>query len=98
MKYELIKSDVFTKKAGKLLKRNPEFIPLLSNVLITLKEYPFSPTLKTHKLKGNLRNSYACSLNYEYRIIFKILYNFQLESSTENVIYLETIGTHDEVY
>ena len=52
---------------------------------------PFSSSLKTHKLKGNLKDFYACSINYEYRIVFIILIQ-------DDEITLFDVGTHDEVY
>ena len=34
------------------------------------RENPFHPSLKTHKLKGVLRNFYSFSVGYKYRIVF----------------------------
>ena len=56
-----------------------------------LTNNPFENSLKTHKLKGNLSDFYACSLTYQYRIVLTI------EVRDEEVI-LVNIGTHDEVY
>ncbi len=42
--------------------------------------------LKTHKLKGPLKNCYAFSVNYEYRIIF--------EYETKTTAVLLTVGDH----
>ncbi|MEK7813572.1 MAG: plasmid stabilization protein, partial [Candidatus Desantisbacteria bacterium] len=47
----------------------------------------------THKLKGDLEGSWACSISYDLRAVFKFV---QYEES--EAILLETIGTHDEVY
>ena len=52
---------------------------------------PFDHSLKTHKLKGNLKGLSSCSLNFEYRIILNI-------KIVEKKIYLIDIGTHDDVY
>ena len=100
MKYNLIKSTIFSKKASKLLQSRPELINIFKEKLIHISENPFSINLKTHKLKGQLSDSWACSLTYEYRIIFKIIKSFKIdhENEVDNVILLETIGTHDEVY
>ena len=57
-----------------------------------LEDNPFHTSLKTHKLKGKLSSCYACSINYEYRIVFKLC------ESELNCIELLNIGTHDEVY
>jgi len=37
------------------------------------KKYPFSKTLRTHKLSGKLSGHYAFSLDYNYRVIFKYI-------------------------
>ncbi len=98
MSYELIKSSHFSKKASKLLKLHPDYITIFRQKLTALSENPFSAQLRTHRLKGQLDGSYACSLSYGHRIIFKILDNFLIEGESKNIILLETIGTHDEVY
>ncbi|OGW36398.1 MAG: hypothetical protein A2Y97_01880 [Nitrospirae bacterium RBG_13_39_12] len=77
------------KTSSKLTKRNPSLEPQLEKVLIELKKDPFTPSLKTHKLKGDMEGLFACSLTHELRIIF------ELSSKT---IRLLDIGSHDEVY
>jgi mRNA-degrading endonuclease YafQ of YafQ-DinJ toxin-antitoxin module len=54
---------------------------------------PFQAKLRTHKLKGELKDSYACSAGYDLRIVFKFV-----EHENSSAILLESIGTHDEVY
>ena len=84
------------KKAFKKLVKND---PVLKNrILITmelLQHDPFQPKLKTHKLKGILEDNWACSVDYDLRIIFDFVKN-QLTDETE--ILLMNIGTHDEIY
>ena len=46
MSFDIVKSEVFTRKAGKLLKKHPELIPLFKEVLTKLKENPFDISLK----------------------------------------------------
>ena len=46
--------------------------------------------LKVHKLKGNLKNTYAFSVNYQIRIVF--------EYETKKTVNLLYIGNHDSVY
>jgi mRNA-degrading endonuclease YafQ of YafQ-DinJ toxin-antitoxin module len=60
-----------------------------------LAENPFFPHLETHKLKGKLTGSWACSVGYDFRIIFDFI---KTEGNTEENIFLLEIGTHDEVY
>lgn len=44
------------------------------------------PSLKNHKLQGRLRDFYSFSVNYSYRILYKI---------KDNKVVLAEIGTHD---
>ncbi len=46
--------------------------------------------LKVHKLKGNLKNTYSFSVNYQIRIVFEYE-----NKKTANLLY---IGGHDELY
>ncbi|MFK5975270.1 MAG: type II toxin-antitoxin system mRNA interferase toxin, RelE/StbE family [Sulfurovum sp.] len=89
--YDIITSDKFRKKSKKFFKRHPNLKYKFKNIINQLSLNPFEPSLKTHKLKGNLKELYACSLNYEYRLILSIVI-------IDNEIYLLDIGTHDEVY
>lgn len=56
---------------------------------------PFLPKLKTHKLKGRLDGLWACSVEYDCRIIFFFASDPQED---EDAIVLVDIGSHDEVY
>lgn len=58
--------------------------------LAIFKENIFDKRLKTHRLKGNLKNYYAFSINYSNRIVFKII--------EEDSVYFIEIGSHDECY
>ncbi|MEH1867519.1 MAG: type II toxin-antitoxin system YafQ family toxin [Nostoc sp.] len=65
------------------------------NVLRLLADDPFTPSLKSHKLTGNLAGLWSCSVAYDCRIIF----NFsEDEKLLEMVILLIDIDSHDEVY
>ncbi len=54
---------------------------------IIFKKNPFDPKLKTHKLKGKLKDCHTFSISYHHRIVF--------EFSKKNLIYFHTIGSHD---
>lgn len=73
--------------------RNSESAPLLQAALQSLAEDAFHPGLKTHKLKGELAGSWACSAGYDLRIIFEFV-----QQEGAEAILLQTAGTHDEVY
>jgi addiction module RelE/StbE family toxin len=86
----IIWDDPFAKKLKKILKKHPELLNLFKDKITLLSIEPFDVILKTHKLTGQLKEYYACSVNYEYRLIFKII--------DANNIFLIDIGSHDEVY
>lgn len=60
-----------------------------------LENDPFTPSLKSHKLTGDLDGYWSCSVNYDCRIIFTF---YQDEKPEETLIILVDIGSHDEVY
>jgi addiction module RelE/StbE family toxin len=70
---KLIASKSFTRDAKRFLKKNPQFTKNVKMTLSLLESDAFQPQLKTHKLKGNLKNSWACSVGYDLRIVFEIV-------------------------
>ncbi len=89
----LYRSKSFVRTARKFLKRRPELTGDLADALRKLETNPYHPSLKTHKLTGELDGSWACSAGYDLRIIFRFG-----KHAGQSVIILETVGTHDEVY
>jgi mRNA-degrading endonuclease YafQ of YafQ-DinJ toxin-antitoxin module len=75
------------------VKKNPEAAPTLQAALESLAADAFHAALKTHKLKGELAGSWACSAGYDLRIVFEFVQHEGAEA-----ILLQTVGTHDEVY
>jgi mRNA-degrading endonuclease YafQ of YafQ-DinJ toxin-antitoxin module len=67
----------------------------IAEVLRLLIVNPFAPQLETHKLKGKLSGSWACSAGYDLRIVFDFV---KAEKDKDDDILLFAIGTHDEVY
>ena len=92
---KLIWSKTFLRASKKVVSRRPEFQKEIENTLRILVRDPFDPQLKTHKLKGKLSGTWACSVTHNYRIIFDFVKN---EEGKEDDIFLIEIGTHDEVY
>jgi len=89
--YEIKQTDTFEKKSIKFFKKHRDLVPKFKKIIEKLTDDPFENSLKTHKLKGNLSDFYACSLTYQYRIILTI-------EIRDEEIFLVNIGTHDEVY
>ena len=93
MSRPLIKTSAFVRSAKKVLKRDRMLAQALQDTLTLLSEDAFHPSLKTHKLKGDFSGFWACSVEYDLRIIFE----FVQEEGVEAIL-LEAVGTHDEVY
>jgi mRNA-degrading endonuclease YafQ of YafQ-DinJ toxin-antitoxin module len=93
VKRALIRSNAFVRAARQLLRKNPHLTADIQAALALLSEDAFHPRLKTHKLKGHMEGSWACSGGYDLRIIFEFV---DFEGS--EAILLQTLGTHDEVY
>jgi mRNA-degrading endonuclease YafQ of YafQ-DinJ toxin-antitoxin module len=93
VKRVLIRSSSFVRAAKRIVKRYPQSIDAIRDALLLLESDAFHPTLRTHKLKGKLKGSWACCAGYDLRIVFR----FGQDGGKEAVI-LETMGTHHEVY
>lgn len=79
-----------TKDFEKSFDRLPSKIQMLAVKKIYLfRNNPFYSSLKTHKLKGELKNFHSFSINRQYRILFEFL--------SRNKVLLYDIGTH-EIY
>ena len=93
MKRTLLSSNTFIAAAKKVVKKDRRVAEDIKDILDLLSEDIYHARLKTHKLKGNLKGSLACSVGYNLRIVFRIV-----QYRNSEAILLETIGTHDEVY
>jgi mRNA-degrading endonuclease YafQ of YafQ-DinJ toxin-antitoxin module len=93
MRRVLLRSAAFVRAARRIVKKNPESAANIQATLEALAEDAHQPALKTHKLKGDLAGSWACSAGYDLRIVFAFVTHEGAEA-----IQLQTIGTHDEVY
>jgi len=73
-----------------LKKLNPKIIKKLNNLLKILAENPYNPKLKTHKLRGKLKNKYAFYVSPNIRVIFTYI--------NKTTVLLIGIGSHDDLY
>ena len=93
MNRELIPTTAFTRAARKYLKRHPQSQTRLRDALKSLSNDAFAPSLKTHKLKGELKDAWACSVEYDLRILFQFV-----DGANGEAILLLSVGSHDSVY
>lgn len=59
----------FVRAFKRAAKKYPALNREIADTLRLLQENPFAPQLATHKLKGKLAESWACSAGYDLRII-----------------------------
>ncbi|MBN3926054.1 type II toxin-antitoxin system mRNA interferase toxin, RelE/StbE family [Nostoc sp. NMS4] len=85
----------FKRSFKRLIKKNPQLQDKILAVLELLGNDPFTMSLKSHKLTGQLDGLWSCSVVYDCRIIFA----FKKDTITgDDLIILVDIGSHDEVY
>jgi len=77
------------------MRKRPDLNSDIEETLRLLPVNPFAPQLETHKLKGKLSGSWACSAGYDLRIVFDFV---KAGEDKDDDILLLAIGTHDEVY
>ena len=92
---EVVWSSGFKRSFRKITNKNPQLKNQIFKVLRLLADDPFTPSLKSHKLTGDLAGLWSCSVAYDCRIIFNLSED---ENLLEMVILLIDLGSHDEVY
>jgi len=94
-----MRSLIWGKTLARSLKRTAKKYPTVNkeieDALRLLQDDPFASRLATHKLKGKLAGSWACSVGYDLRIVFDFV---TTPGQQEDEILLLEIGRHDEVY
>lgn len=91
MKYKIIYTDSYNRRAGKFLKKHPELIGQYEKTLKLLEIDPHHPSLRLHALAGKLKDLSAVSINLSYRITLEMIL-------IENTIIPVNVGHHGEVY
>lgn len=76
----------FKKSAGNFSQRERKKISEKINLFLT---NPYSPSLKTHKLSGKLKDYWSFSITYQLRILFRF--------NNESIVEFIDIGGH-EIY
>jgi mRNA interferase YafQ len=91
----LVPDPSFKRSLKRLTRKNPQLKEKVSEILDLLSEDPFAPSLKSHKLTGQLDGWWSCTVSYDCRIIFGFENN--LKAGEERILLID-IGSHDEVY
>lgn len=88
---EIILTSNYRKTAVNFFKKRPSLKGQYAKTLLFLKDNPFHPSLRLHKLKGNLKDFYSVNINMQYRIMIDFIIK-------DDQIFLLDIGEHDELY
>ncbi|MEW6235819.1 MAG: type II toxin-antitoxin system mRNA interferase toxin, RelE/StbE family [Candidatus Omnitrophota bacterium] len=91
----LVWGKTFIRALRRVLRKHPAFENDIEETLRLLQENPFASPLATHKLKGKLTGSWACSAGMDIRIVFDFIK--RTDRQEDDILLLE-IGAHDEVY
>jgi len=89
--WQLAWTATFSRRCRKLLPRNPSLERALSTALARLADDPHHPSLRLHRLHGDLEGLWAVRVTYSVRLVI------DLDESTHEITLL-ALGTHDEVY
>jgi len=85
----------FKRSFKRLINKNQQLQDKVLSVLELLGNDPFAPSLKSHKLTGQLNGLWSCTVAYDCRILF----SFKKDEMTgDDLIVLIDIGSYDEVY
>jgi len=91
MSYKIIVTESYLKKLKKFIKKHPEILERYVKTIEILEIKPYHPSLRLHKLQGNLCEFHSISTNMDYRVIIDFIIQ-------DNEIIPVDIGTHDDVY
>jgi mRNA-degrading endonuclease YafQ of YafQ-DinJ toxin-antitoxin module len=88
----------FVRCAKRLVKRNPGLARLLRETIESLGADMHSPSLRSHRLKGELIGCWACRVTHGIRIVFELGSAQTIDGVTAETIVLLAVGSHDAVY
>jgi addiction module RelE/StbE family toxin len=87
---EAVWDQGFKRSYRKRIHRHPQLNRQFREKMEVFLQEPFDSQLRTHKLSGKLKGTWAFSINDEYRVIFEFI--------NKQKVLLIDFGTHDEVY
>lgn len=86
---KIIFSAVFQKKLKTIGKKDLKLFQKIKKQLKLFKNNKKHPSLRLHKLQGNLKNVWSISVDMSIRLLF---------IDENDTAYFFDLGTHDEVY
>jgi len=89
----LLQTPSFGRDLRKWLKLHPDTATSIDATLDQLSADAGHASLRTHKLRGQLAGKWACSADYDLRVVFEYA-----EHDGAQAILLLALGTHEQVY
>ena len=83
-------SSSIKKELKKIKLRDKKMIKVIEKQLHIFELNPKHPSLRVHKLLGNLGNTWSISITMKMRMLYHLI--------DESTALFFNIGTHDEVY
>lgn len=83
-------SPLVQQKLTHLYKKDKKLVSRIEKQIKLFESNPKHPSLRTHKLTGNLTNRWSISISRELRMVYLML--------DEDIAYFVDLGAHDEVY
>ena len=91
MKYELLFTRSYTRRAARFIRKHPELRGQYRKTLQLLELNPSHPSLRLHPRSGSYAGLHAVSINLSYRITLQFLI-------VDRRIVPVDVGSHDQVY
>ena len=88
-------SSRYRRSFKRIVKQRSDLHDKIFAVMERLTHDPYAPELKTHTLRGILEGTWACSVEYDVRILFEFVEHPQ--TRVQDILLID-IGTHEEVY
>jgi addiction module RelE/StbE family toxin len=82
-------SPELDKELNTIAKKDRLLFKKIQKALVLFEQNPRHPSLRIHKLTGQLNNIWSLSVDISYRMLYL---------QDEEDIYFFDFGTHDEVY
>lgn len=83
----MIKVEILPNCKKKILKLNPFIQQKLIKKRVLFQQNPYHKSLKTHKLRGKLKDYYSFSIDYHFRVLFKFT------QKRKKAVFID-VGTH----
>jgi len=89
--FRILYTESYNRKAQRFISRHPDLLPQYEKTLRLLEVNPSHPSLRLHRLKGQLKELHSVSINISYRITLEFLID-------DKTIIPVNVGKHGEVY